>query len=103
MSCGTRRGCSALPRLRETAALVGLVADGGVLVPHRRLRTPGARCERCGCSPAATPQLAELVTRVEAGELQIDVADRRPLADLAAVHDEAVTGRLAGKTVLVPA
>jgi hypothetical protein len=31
------------------------------------------------------------------------VAQRRPLADLAAVHDEAAAGRLAGKTVLTPA
>jgi hypothetical protein len=30
------------------------------------------------------------------------VAARRPLTDLAAVHDEAVAGRLAGKTVLIP-
>ena len=27
---------------------------------------------------------------------------RRPLTELAAVHDEAVAGRLAGKTVLTP-
>ncbi len=46
--------------------------------------------------------LAELIARVDAGDLQIDVAERRPLADLAAVHDEAVAGRLAGKTVLIP-
>ncbi|WP_329089319.1 MULTISPECIES: hypothetical protein [unclassified Streptosporangium] len=38
-----------------------------------------------------------------AGELKIEVAERRPLADLAAVHDEATAGRLAGKTVLTPA
>ncbi|HEV2259078.1 MAG TPA: zinc-binding dehydrogenase [Streptosporangiaceae bacterium] len=47
-------------------------------------------------------QLAELVARVDAGALQIDVAQRRPLTDLAAVHDEAAAGRLAGKTVLIP-
>jgi hypothetical protein len=34
--------------------------------------------------------------------LKIEVAERRPLTDLAAVHDDAVAGRLAGKTVLVP-
>jgi NADPH:quinone reductase-like Zn-dependent oxidoreductase len=47
-------------------------------------------------------QLAELVTRVDAGELKIEVAERRPLAELAAVHDQAAAGRLAGKTVLTP-
>jgi hypothetical protein len=31
------------------------------------------------------------------------VAQRRPLTDLPAIHDQAVTGELAGKTVLTPA
>jgi NADPH:quinone reductase-like Zn-dependent oxidoreductase len=47
-------------------------------------------------------QLAGLVTRVDAGDLTIDVAERRPLADLPAVHDQAAAGRLSGKTVLTP-
>ena len=47
-------------------------------------------------------QLAKLVARVDAGDLRIEVAERRPLADLAAVHDEAVAGRLPGKTILIP-
>jgi hypothetical protein len=47
-------------------------------------------------------QLAELVARVDAGDLRIAVAERRPLAGLAAVHDQAVAGLLAGKTILVP-
>lgn len=90
----------------ETAALAGLVADGGALVttttpppdnPGREIRT--ARVFVL----SRADQLAGLVARVDAGELRIDVADRRPLADLAAVHDEAATGRLAGKTVLIPA
>lgn len=37
-------------------------------------------------------QLAELVTRVDAGDLQIGVAERRPLTDLAAVHGQAAAG-----------
>ena len=48
-------------------------------------------------------QLAELVTRVNAGDLKINVAERRPLTDLAAVHGQAAAGRLSGKTVLTPA
>ncbi|WP_431895071.1 NADP-dependent oxidoreductase [Nonomuraea sp. bgisy101] len=91
---------------QETAALVGLVADGGVFVSTT---TPGqddtdrdVRAVRVFARSDAV-QLAELVTRVDAGDLKIDVAARRPLSDLAAVHDEAVTGRLAGKTVLTPA
>jgi hypothetical protein len=48
-------------------------------------------------------QLANLVSRVDAGALSIDVADRRPLSDVAAVHDDSDANRLAGKTILVPA
>jgi NADPH:quinone reductase-like Zn-dependent oxidoreductase len=48
-------------------------------------------------------QLAALVKLVDAGAVRVDVAATRPLADLAAVHREAETGRLVGKTVLVPA
>jgi hypothetical protein len=48
-------------------------------------------------------QLGELVARVDAGDLAIDVGQRRPLADLAAVHDESAAGRLpGGKTILIP-
>lgn len=88
----------------EMAALVDLVRDGGVLAsattpapeqPGRGVRTPRIFVR----SDAA--QLAELVRRVDAGELRIDVADRRPLADLAAVHADADAGRLRGKTVVV--
>jgi NADPH:quinone reductase-like Zn-dependent oxidoreductase len=46
--------------------------------------------------------LAGLVDRVDHGRLHIDVADRRPLSDIAAVHDEADAGRLTGKTILFP-
>ena len=89
----------------ETAQLVDLVADGGAFVSTttpgpqdagRRVRT----VQMFVRSDAA--QLAELVARVDAGDLQIEVAGRRPLTDLAAVHDQAAAGRLAGKTVVTP-
>ncbi len=89
----------------ETGRLAGLVADGGVFAgtttfgfeyAERGVRTvPVFMHSHAG-------QLAELVARADAGDLTVDVAARRPLTDLAAVHDEAVTGQLAGKTVLVP-
>lgn len=90
----------------ETAALAGIVADGGFLVgtmtsgpedPERQLRTQRVFVR----SDAA--QLGALVQRIDAGRLEIDVADRRPLSDIAAVHDDADAGRLPGKTVIVPA
>lgn len=87
----------------ETAALVSAVADGGF---HVGTMTSGEQNSRVHMqrvfvrSDAA--QLAALVGRVDAGELHIDVADRRPLADVAAVHDESDAGRLPGKTLLIP-
>jgi NADPH:quinone reductase-like Zn-dependent oxidoreductase len=89
----------------ETAQLVDLVADGGAFVSTT---TPGP--EDAGRGVRTVPvfarsdatQLAELVARVDAGDLKVEVAERRPLAELAAVHDQAAAGRLAGKTVLTP-
>ena len=90
----------------ETAQLVDLVADGGAFVstttPGPEDAGRGVRTVRVFTRSDAA-QLAELVARVDAGDLKIDVAERRPLADLAAVHDQAAAGRLPGKTVLTPA
>jgi NADPH:quinone reductase-like Zn-dependent oxidoreductase len=89
----------------ETAQLVGLVADGGAFVstttPVPEDAGRGVRTVRVFVRSDAD-QLAELVARVDSGDLKINVAERRPLTDLAAVHDEAAAGRLAGKTVLTP-
>jgi NADPH:quinone reductase-like Zn-dependent oxidoreductase len=90
----------------ETVQLVDLVADGGAFVSTT---TPGPQDAGRGVrtvlvfvrSDAA--QLTELVAGVDAGDLRIEVAERRALTDLAAVHDQAAAGRLAGKTVLIPA
>jgi NADPH:quinone reductase-like Zn-dependent oxidoreductase len=89
----------------ETAQLVDLVADGGAFVstttPGPEDAGRGVRTVRVFVRSDAS-QLAELVARADAGVLQIEVAERRPLADLAAVHDQAAAGRLAGKTILTP-
>jgi NADPH:quinone reductase-like Zn-dependent oxidoreductase len=90
----------------QTEALIGVVADGGSHVgtmvfgpqnPGRRIRSQRVFVR----SDAA--QLAGLVGRVDAGQLRIDVADRRPLDQAAAVHEDSDAGRLHGKTILVPA
>jgi NADPH:quinone reductase-like Zn-dependent oxidoreductase len=90
----------------ETAQLVGLVADDGAFVstttPGPEDAGRGVRTVRVFVRSDAL-QLAELVARVDAGVLEIEVAERRPLTDLAAVHDQAAAGRLPGKTVLAPA
>ena len=88
----------------ETAALADLAADGGAFVittgpapdPGRGVRA----VQMTARSDAA--QLSELVARVDADDLQTEVAERRPLIDLAAVHDQAAAGQLPGKTILIP-
>ena len=88
----------------ETAVLADLAADGGAFVsttgpaldPGRGVRA----VQMFARSDAA--QLAGLFARVDAGDLKIDVAQRRPLTDLAAVHDQAAAGQLPGKTILIP-
>jgi NADPH:quinone reductase-like Zn-dependent oxidoreductase len=88
----------------ETAALAALAADGGAFVMTTGpAPDPGRGVQAVQMSARSdAAQLAGLVARVDAGDLKIDVAERRPLADLPAVHDQAAAGRLAGKTILTP-
>jgi NADPH:quinone reductase-like Zn-dependent oxidoreductase len=89
----------------ETAALADLTADGGAFVSTT---TPGPDDAGRGVATVQVfargdaAQLADLVARVDAGDLRVDVAERRPLADLPVVHDQAAAGQLPGKTVLIP-
>ncbi|MGE4028586.1 NADP-dependent oxidoreductase, partial [Mycolicibacterium sp.] len=89
----------------QTDALIGVVTDGGfhvgtmVFGPQHPDR--GVRTQRVFVRSDAA-QLAELVSRVDAGHLRIQIADRRPLAQAAAVHDDSDAGRLHGKTLLIP-
>jgi NADPH:quinone reductase-like Zn-dependent oxidoreductase len=69
----------------ETTQLTGLVADDGAFLST----IPGPANARDG---VRTVQVF----------VRSDAAQRRPLADLAAVHDEADAGRLPGKTILIP-
>ena len=91
---------------KAIAQLIDLVADGGTFAstttPGPDQAGRGVRTARVFTRSDAA-QLAELVSRVDAGDLKIDVAEPRPLTDLAAVHDQAAVGRLPGKTILIPA
>ncbi|RRR96048.1 NADP-dependent oxidoreductase [Glycomyces terrestris] len=89
----------------DTAALVDLVADGGAFTstttpgperPGRGVRVGHVYVRGEGAS------LAELVALVDVGELHVDVAERLPIADTAALHDRAVAGEVSGKVVLTP-
>lgn len=88
----------------DLAKLTAYVADGGIVVSSagpvpvdeaRSTRTAGV-----WVGPSGT-HLSELVARIDAGQLKLNVVDRRPLAELTAVHESAAAGRLAGKTVIV--
>ena len=89
----------------QTDALIGVVADGGfhvgtmVFGPQNPDR--GVRTQRMFVRSDAA-QLAGLVSRVDAGQLRIEIAERRPLDEAAAVHDDSDAGRLHGKTILIP-
>ncbi|MFD9488352.1 NADP-dependent oxidoreductase [Streptomyces sp. NPDC059991] len=88
----------------ELTQLTNYVADGGIAastagpIPEdntRKVRSASlwVRSDRA--------QLTELVTKVDAGKLRLHIAARRPVAELAAVHEDAGSGRLAGKTVIL--
>lgn len=89
----------------QDEALAGVVADAGFLIgtmtsgPEHPER--GVRTQRIFVRSDAE-QLARLVGRVDAGQLRVDVADRRPLSEVAAVHAAADAGQLPGKTVIIP-
>jgi NADPH:quinone reductase-like Zn-dependent oxidoreductase len=90
---------------QETPVLADLAADDGAFVSTT---TPGPDDAGRGVRTARVfarsdaAQLGTLVARVDAGNLTIDVAQRRPLTDLPAVHDQAAAGQLPGKTILTP-
>ncbi|WP_396931410.1 NADP-dependent oxidoreductase [Mycolicibacterium sp.] len=79
----------------ETDVLGGLMVDGGRYV-GTMTSGPGQRV----FVRSDAVQLAGLVEQVDTGQLRIDIADRRPLADIATVHADADAGRLPGKTIL---
>lgn len=89
---------------KELAQLTDYVADGGVAAstggpipedPARGVRSASLWVRSDGA------QLAELVAKVDAGKLRLHVAAHRPMAELAAVHEDAGAGRLHGKTVML--
>ena len=87
------------------AAMAPLIRPGGVLVSATvevtQITAAPVRAVRFVVRND-TAHLAALVKLVDAGAVRVDVAESRPLAELASVHREAEAGRLRGKTVLVP-
>jgi NADPH:quinone reductase-like Zn-dependent oxidoreductase len=50
-----------------------------------------------------TRQLAHLVEMVDRGELHVDVTERVPLSELAALHARSESGTVSGKAIVIPA
>ncbi|WP_030435958.1 NADP-dependent oxidoreductase [Actinoplanes subtropicus] len=90
----------------QLAALLTLIRDGGTLV-NTTVWMPAPSDEARGVRGidlfvrSDADQLADLAARVGTGELRVEVAQRVPLAELAAVHAQAAAGTLPGKTVIV--
>jgi NADPH:quinone reductase-like Zn-dependent oxidoreductase len=91
----------------QFTALAGLVRDGGVVVSTTVWMPAPSDDDRSVRGVdlyvnSDAKQLSELVTRVDRGELTVDVAQRVPLSELPAVHAAAAAGTLHGKVVVVP-
>jgi len=85
------------------AGLVALIKPGGVLVStaspapedtERKVRTMNMYVR----SDAA--QLAEIVRRIDAGTVTVDISARHPLAEVALVHEQSAAGTIRGKVVI---
>lgn len=91
----------------QLTALAGRVRDGGVVV-NTTVWMPAPSDESRGVRGidlyvrSDADQLAELVARVDRGELSVDIAERVALADLPDVHARAAAGTLSGKVVVLP-
>lgn len=90
---------------QHAATLMSLVRPGGVVVSGTVALRATAGSPVTAVRFVArndTSHLAALVKLVGAEAVRVDIAASRPLADLASVHRDAESGRIRGKTILVP-
>jgi NADPH:quinone reductase-like Zn-dependent oxidoreductase len=89
----------------DTVALLQVTKPGGILVsatspggefPERDVRVVFFSVRS---DPA---ELAQIVDRIEAGDIRLDISDRRPLAETRLVHQHSESGAVRGRVVLVP-
>ena len=85
------------------AGLVALIRPGGVLVStaspapedtERKVRTMNMYVR------SDATQLAEIVRRIDAGTVTVDISARHPLAEVALVHELSAAGTIRGKVVI---
>lgn len=88
----------------DLAKLTAYATEGGIVVSSAGpVPADDARSVRTAAvwvGPDAS-HLADLVSRVDSGRLKLHVVDRRSLAELPTVHQDASNGKLLGKTVIV--
>lgn len=86
--------------------LVTLVRDGGAVVSTTAfMSTPGDEARGVRAATVFVlpnrDRLTELASLVDSGTLRVEVTRRIPLAELPALHAEAVAGRIAGKVIVL--
>jgi NADPH:quinone reductase-like Zn-dependent oxidoreductase len=89
----------------EAATLLPLVRPDGVVVSVTvPIKTPADAPVTTAHFVVRndTDDLTALVKLIDAGAVRVDIAASRPLTDLASVHRDAESGRIRGKTILVP-
>ncbi|WP_433599262.1 zinc-binding dehydrogenase [Nocardia sp. CA-135953] len=88
-------------------ALVARVRDGGAVVSTTpTVTTPGdeernVRAATIFVHPDADV-LSHLVALIDSGDLHVEIAQRVPLSELPAIHQQADAGEIHGKVVAVP-
>ncbi|MEN3304344.1 MAG: hypothetical protein V7603_546 [Micromonosporaceae bacterium] len=90
---------------RQAATLMSLIRPGGTVVSVTVPVTAPAGSTVTAVHFVArndTSHLDALVELVDAGAVRVDIAESRPLADLASVHRDAEAGHTRGKIILVP-
>jgi NADPH:quinone reductase-like Zn-dependent oxidoreductase len=90
----------------QFTALVALVRDGGAVVSTTAfMSTPGDAARGVRAATVFVlpnrDRLTELASLVDSGTLHVEVTRRIPLAELPALHAEAVAGRIAGKVIVL--
>lgn len=87
--------------LAERVADAGVIVNTTVWMPAPSDQARGVRGIDVFVRNDST-QLADLSSRVDSGELTVDIAERVPMTDLASVHARAAQGALDGKVIALP-
>jgi len=88
-----------------TESLLSTLRAGGILVtiagvpPEERARRLGVRAERLVMSPSSV-QLAQIVALVAAGDVEVEIAETLPLAEVRRAHELSESGHARGKIIL---